>query len=95
MPDTLKKSRPVSYTHLNNILSPFGLAKRLAGLGIYEKRIALQYPLPATYIIAAVVRAAVLFLSLIHISVVLAVIALLGVYYYVALPAVNIHATEF
>ena len=29
------------------------------------------------------------------IAVVLAVIALLGVYYYVALPAVNIHATEF
>ena len=28
------------------------------------------------------------------IAVVLAVIALLGVYYYVALPAVNIHATE-
>lgn len=46
---------------LNNILSPFGLAKRLAGLGIYEKRIALQYPLPAPYIIAAVVWAAVLF----------------------------------
>ena len=46
---------------LNNILSPFGLAKRLAGLGIYEKRIALQYPVPAPYIIAAVVWAAVLF----------------------------------
>lgn len=45
---------------LNNILSPFGLAKRLAGLGIYEKRIALQYPVPAR-ISAAVVWAAVLF----------------------------------
>lgn len=37
------------------------MAKRLAGLGIYEKRIALQYPLPAPYAIAAVVWAAVLF----------------------------------
>ena len=49
------------FKKLINILSPFGVARQLTGIGVYEKRVALQYPLPVTSVIAAVVWAAALF----------------------------------
>lgn len=49
------------FEKLNNILSPFGLARQLAGMGIYEKRITLQYPIPVSSVIAAVAWTVALF----------------------------------